>query len=128
MKFHKESFQIVRFWAKNRIFEKSPKSDFLAQNFFNKGKKYFWTKITKNLPKPSKCMCLGNVFSLFKLISYFWKFWPKKPKKKKKNQQQQQQQTNKQTNKKPLLAKISFHFFFFFFFFFFFLDQKLVQP
>ena len=73
--------------AKNRIFEKSPKKWFLGPIFFffffffNKGKKYFWIKITKNLPKPSKYTYLEKIFSLFWLISYFWKcwhFWPKK--------------------------------------------------
>ena len=30
------------------------------------------------MPKPSKYVHLGNGLSLFWLISYFWKFWPKK--------------------------------------------------
>ena len=48
------------------------KSDLLAQNLFNKGQKiYFWTKITKNLPKPSRYMYLGTVFSLF-LINFLF--------------------------------------------------------
>ena len=33
------------------------------------------------MPKTSKYVYLGNIFSLFSLISYFWKFWPKKKKK-----------------------------------------------
>ena len=45
---------------------------FFDPNFFNKGKKKKkWTKITKKLPKPSKYMYLGNVFSPLSLISYF---------------------------------------------------------
>ena len=67
-KFHKESYYIVRFLDKNCIFEKSPKIIF-GTNFWTKGKKiYFLTIIVKNLPKPSKYMCIGNVFSLF--VSY----------------------------------------------------------
>ena len=60
-----------------------------------KWNKYFWTKITKNLPKPSKYMCLGNVFSLFDFLVlkicaflaqkteilakkwFLWAFWSK---------------------------------------------------
>ena len=40
-----------------------------VQKFLNKGKKIFLTKIAKNVQKPSKYMCLENVFSLFCLIS-----------------------------------------------------------
>ena len=59
-----------------------PKSDFLAQNFFNKSKKNNFGQKSPNIcPKPSKYMWLGNVFSLFWLISYFWKFWHFWPKK-----------------------------------------------
>ena len=43
--------------------------------FLTRVKTYFWTKITKNLQTSSKDMYLGNIFSLFWLISYFWKFW-----------------------------------------------------
>ena len=39
------------------------------------------TKIIKNLPKPPKYIYRRNVFSLLWIISYFWKFWPEKPKK-----------------------------------------------
>ena len=53
---------------------------FWPKSFLTRVKKYFWIKITKNLPKPSTYVYLGNTFSLFWLISYFWKFWPKKPK------------------------------------------------
>ena len=70
-----QGIYLNRFVAKNHIFEKSPKKgDFFGPKFFNKGKKYFWTKITKKLPKPSKYVYLGNVFSLFVLINYFEKF------------------------------------------------------
>ena len=35
--FHKESIEVVRFLAKNCIFEKSPKIDFFGPKFFEQG-------------------------------------------------------------------------------------------
>ena len=49
--FQKESIKIVRFLAKNHIFEKLPKTDFLAQNCFRKGKKIFLDKNHKKIAK-----------------------------------------------------------------------------
>ena len=70
------------FGLKSYFWEIAKKSDFLAQICFNKGKKIFLDKITKNLPKPSKYVYLGIFFSLFVLlISHFGKILTKKAKK-----------------------------------------------
>ena len=74
-------FKWSDFWLKIVFLRNRQISDFLAQNFFNKGKKKFWTKITKNLPKPSKYVYLGNVFSFFLIDFLFLKILTKKAQK-----------------------------------------------
>ena len=65
--------------AKNCIFEKSQIGDFSQKNFLTRVKNVFVQKSPKSYK--IKYMYLGNVFSLFSLISYFLKFchfWSKK--------------------------------------------------
>ena len=65
--------------AKNLIFEKLPKIDFLTTKFLNRGKNLL-AKLLK-ICQTRLYTYIEGIFSHFlKFISYFLKFWPKNPK------------------------------------------------
>ena len=59
----KNLFKSSDFWLKIVFLRNRQKVIFWPKIFLTRVNKYFWTEITKNLPKPSKYMCLGK-FSL----------------------------------------------------------------